>query len=222
MSRIDNYPAVGNTCLLDMRWFDGFELCRLEAIRLLQEQMGVIPRSLDLLTIARFHCQQESRYQLRASRDLSPQVVDCSSFICYLYGLVGVCLPRASIDQSDMGMRVDYGDLVVGDLVFSTGPQNYYKSDPTHGIGHVGLATGTGTVIHASASTPAIQEVPLEDFFREGRAERGAVRILPPSEHCLTVITPEKLDIRWSKTLLRFFQQRLPIIRRKRMTPVSS
>jgi peptidoglycan endopeptidase LytE len=60
-------------------------------------------------------------YFYGARPDEAPKRFDCSSFVQYLYRLVGVDLPRNSIDQAACGRRVrETKKLEVWDLLFFT------------------------------------------------------------------------------------------------------
>jgi len=67
----------------------------------------------------------------------SPSGFDCSGFVAYVYGQVGVSLPHYSGAQYSYGLPVSRGDLQPGDLVFFDG------------LGHVGIYVGGGEFIHA-------------------------------------------------------------------------
>lgn len=92
----------------------------------------------------------------------SPTAFDCSSFVSYVYSLVGYSIPRMSIDQFAYSQRVDKNDLLLGDLIFAnTGVLDKkidYKTvefmtgtEVNHGVDHVGIYIGEGKVIHATA-----------------------------------------------------------------------
>ena len=67
----------------------------------------------------------------------SPSGFDCSGFVAYVYGQLGVSLPHYTGAQWNMGVPVGRGDLQPGDLVFFDG------------LGHVGIYIGGGEFIHA-------------------------------------------------------------------------
>ena len=62
---------------------------------------------------------------------------DCSGFVQYVYGRVGIELPHYAAGQYGHGRRVSRGALRAGDLVFFSG------------LGHVGIYAGGGKFIHA-------------------------------------------------------------------------
>ena len=67
----------------------------------------------------------------------SPSGFDCSGFVMYVFGQIGVSLPHSSYAQYGYGSPVSRGDLQPGDLVFFDG------------LGHVGIYVGGGSFIHA-------------------------------------------------------------------------
>ena len=67
----------------------------------------------------------------------SPGGFDCSGFVMYVYGQMGVSLPHYTGAQWNVGVPVARGDLQPGDLVFFDG------------LGHVGIYIGGGQFIHA-------------------------------------------------------------------------
>ncbi|MGZ4107415.1 MAG: NlpC/P60 family protein [Tumebacillaceae bacterium] len=81
-------------------------------------------------------------YVFGAKVSQAPRVMDCSSFIQYVYGKNGVSLPRDSRQQSQVGTRVT--SLQPGDLMFFKYPERY--SDGR--VGHVAIYMGNGKMIH--------------------------------------------------------------------------
>ena len=67
----------------------------------------------------------------------SPSGFDCSGFVMYVYGQMGVSLPHSSYAQYGYGSAVSLSQLQPGDLVFFDG------------LGHVGIYVGGGSFIHA-------------------------------------------------------------------------
>jgi peptidoglycan DL-endopeptidase CwlO len=70
---------------------------------------------------------------------------DCSGFVRYVYGRLGITLPHSSYADFALGRRVGRGSLRPGDLVFFDG------------VGHVGLYVGAGKFIHAPHSGTRVQ-----------------------------------------------------------------
>lgn len=87
-----------------------------------------------------------------------PTGFDCSSFIQYTYRQVEITLPRSSILQATQGSEVtDHAGLLAGDLLFFEGNKGHYDHSLFGGkkvyIGHVGIYSGEGKMIHAVAGT---------------------------------------------------------------------
>ncbi len=91
----------------------------------------------------------------------APKEFDCSSFVSYVYSLVGYSIPRMAVDQFVFSERIEEVDLLPGDLVFAnTGILENkidYKSveflkgtEVPKGVDHVGIYIGEGKVIHAT------------------------------------------------------------------------
>ena len=77
--------------------------------------------------------------------------LDCSGFTSAVYADFGVSLP------DDPAAQYSYGspsEAAAGDLVFF--------DEAGYGISHVGIATGYGTVIHASTYYGAVVETPID------------------------------------------------------------
>ena len=74
-----------------------------------------------------------------------PNNFDCSGFTYYLYGSMGIELPRVARKQARRGKKVSANNLQYGDLIFfATGKRNRRK------ITHVGVYLGNGWFTHAS------------------------------------------------------------------------
>jgi cell wall-associated NlpC family hydrolase len=76
--------------------------------------------------------------------------LDCSGFTSAVYANLGVSLPDDPVAQYGYGVP---SAGAAGDLVFF--------DEAGYGISHVGIATGYGTVIHASTYYGTITETPI-------------------------------------------------------------
>src|SRR5690606_36145523 len=88
--------------------------------------------------------------------------IDCSGLIARAYAMLNVVLPRNSNDQLAVaggGESIDHAEAGAGDLLF--------MRSRSLGRSHVGLATGRGTVIHASRSRNAVLDEPADEFERD-------------------------------------------------------
>lgn len=118
-----------------------------------------------------------ARYRRGARMREAPEVVDCSSLTKWVYGQLGIWIPRRSIQQAEMGLEISIGAQRPGDLIFSSGWRNYYRHDPRRGIGHVGLVTDTDAVVHAASRRVGVVETPIDRWLDDGF--RGIRRPLP-------------------------------------------
>lgn len=183
------YYAVGNRCAFDPVTLPEYD------IEQSLKKLELACVHVDVVALARERIGR-SRYVRGISADYAPGIVDCSSFVKWLYGEKGIWLPRRAIQQRDFGERVN--TIVSGDLVFTSGYINLYHEDPDDGVGHVGLATGDGTVIHAAGQKEGIIETSLESFLGN-RECRGIRRYAPAS--LLTVKLPHEHRVEYSEDL---------------------
>jgi peptidoglycan hydrolase CwlO-like protein len=90
-----------------------------------------------------------------------PNSFDCSGFTSYVFGKLGVSLPRTTYDQINVGTSVSYSDLQPGDLVFTRGS----SSRPEH----VGIYVGGGQMIHAPRTGENVKVGPIYDYVASRR-----------------------------------------------------
>jgi cell wall-associated NlpC family hydrolase len=93
----------------------------------------------------------------------SPSGFDCSGLVQYVYGRLGVSLPRVAADQYRAGRHVSRSRLRAGDLVFFD-----------H-LGHVGIYMGGGRFIHAPHTGTVVQISSLSGWYAETYV--GATRV---------------------------------------------
>lgn len=92
-----------------------------------------------------------------------PSGFDCSGLVQYVYGEVGITLPRVAHDQYYAGPHVPRDQLRAGDLVFF------------HELGHVGIYLGGGRFIHAPHTGTVVQVTTLTGWYVDTYV--GATRI---------------------------------------------
>jgi peptidoglycan DL-endopeptidase CwlO len=88
----------------------------------------------------------------------SPSGFDCSGLVQYVYGQLGVSLPRTSEEQAQVGTPVaSLSAAQPGDLLFFAGSDGTAASP-----GHVGIYVGNGQMIDAphTGTTVQVQSVP--------------------------------------------------------------
>lgn len=86
----------------------------------------------------------------------SPAGFDCSGFVQYVFGQVGVQLPRTADVQFELGRKVIQAELKPGDLVF------FETYEP--GASHDGIYVGDGKFIAANSGT-GVAVVSLADPY---------------------------------------------------------
>lgn len=100
----------------------------------------------------------------------APGGFDCSGFVKYVYGQVGIELPRTAASQYGVGTEVTREQLIPGDLVF-------FRCGGGS-IDHVGIYSGNNQFIHSSSprSGGVIYSSMSESYY--ARSYTGARRIL--------------------------------------------
>jgi len=191
------YHAVNGRCAVHIPSLN-LPITRIEALGLLKS-LGFVITQVDMSMLAR-SCVGQSEYQLGVQAQDAPKRVDCSSLTKWLYAQRGIWIPRLSIQQRMYGVRVNCQDVRVHDLVFTTGVHNFYETDPTDTVGHVGIVTSPTTVVHAVSVRTGVRETSIHNFIKKNF--RGACRIIHDT-HVLTLLTPNHLtiessdDVRW-------------------------
>jgi cell wall-associated NlpC family hydrolase len=93
----------------------------------------------------------------------SPSGFDCSGLVYFVYGRLGVGLPRVTYSQWNAGRHVLRSQLEPGDLVFF------------YGHSHVGIYIGGGQFIHAPHTGTSVQIASLSGWYAS--EYDGAVRV---------------------------------------------
>jgi cell wall-associated NlpC family hydrolase len=89
----------------------------------------------------------------------SPQGFDCSGLVQYVYGQLGVSLPRTSQEQALVGTSIpSLADAQPGDLVFYAGSDGTSSSP-----GHVGIYLGNGEMVDAPYTGASVRIDPVGD-----------------------------------------------------------
>jgi len=98
-----------------------------------------------------------------------PSGFDCSGFVAYIYGKVGIELPRMADEQFAAGIPIAAGNLQPGDLVFFS----TYEPGPSH----VGIYIGNAMFVHASSGAGKVTITPMAKPYYQARY-LGARRII--------------------------------------------
>jgi hypothetical protein len=94
----------------------------------------------------------------------SPSGFDCSGFVMYVYGRVGIRLPHSSWMLWGVGKPVARKDLRPGDIVFFSGRS------------HVGIYIGNGRFVHSPHTGDVVKVTRLSESWY-GRTYDGARRV---------------------------------------------
>ena len=104
-------------------------------------------------------------YQLGCDPKLAPTIFDCSTLTQFVYGQVGIALPRFSYQQ--WAVCEEYREIhqaCPGDLVFCKGYYNRADQCPAIAVGHVGLVTNSRKIVHATHRRGVVEDS-LESFL---------------------------------------------------------
>lgn len=114
-------------------------------------------------------------YVYGSTQENTPNAFDCSSFVQYVFGQIGVELPRSALLQAadpngkEIKVRPDFQNLEAGDLLFMRSDRGHYHDELFNGramdIGHVVLYVGDGTIIHAQSEKGGVVEERLKEFM---------------------------------------------------------
>lgn len=166
------YRTVNDLLAVDIQALN-LPISKEKTIQILLEN-GFEIHEEDLVSLAR-KCVGVAKYRRGAKLREAPEIFDCSSFIKWLYGHKGIWLPRRSIQQREYGTKVSINEITSGDVIFVSGWIDYYFDDPSDGVGHVGIVTSDGSVIHAAGKKAGVIESHLSEFA-EVKKFRGARR----------------------------------------------
>ncbi|MFH0890592.1 MAG: NlpC/P60 family protein, partial [Candidatus Liptonbacteria bacterium] len=155
------FRAVGRFCAVDLSDLSLALPPKDELLRALK-RLGFRQLEADPVAWVRSRVG-ESEYRRGALPREAPKSVDCSSLVKWAYGKCGIYLPRYTIDQRSCGALTDFRARRAGDLIFFSGRISHYDRDSTDGVGHVGMVTEQGTMIHAANSRRGVVEDPLDE-----------------------------------------------------------
>ena len=96
----------------------------------------------------------------------SRDCADCSGFVMEVFRAAGIVLPRTAQQQFSYASLIGKDELLPGDLVFFNNGS---------GIGHVGIYSGGGEMIHASSSIGVTRSSLSEVYYSSRFAGCGRV-----------------------------------------------
>jgi cell wall-associated NlpC family hydrolase len=86
----------------------------------------------------------------------SPRGFDCSGLVWYVFRQHGVELPLTSYLQATVGQKVDFSELLPGDLLFFRSGKRF---------DHVGVYVGNGLMIHAPGRGKHVRKANLDEKY---------------------------------------------------------
>ncbi len=188
------FRAVDSICAVDFTTLN-LPISKIEALNILSN-LGINIIERDILVTAREQIGK-SIYKRGAKPSQAPDVLDCSSFTKWIYGKMGIWLPRRTIQQIDCGTAISANKMKVGDLIFIKGRRNWFRNNPQINVGHVGIATGHDTIIHAASTTLGVVESSPDNFL-DPAIFRTIKRIIPNPTETHIFQTPPELEIETS------------------------
>jgi hypothetical protein len=146
---------------------------REEAVVLVKRMHEKVLASSNNLIVSRSGTRrEESAMQLKLAKLISqemgkpyqwggagPNSYDCSGLVYYVYGKLGITMPRVSRDQAKVGTYVSKDKLIYGDLVF-------FARDGKN-VNHVGIYVGNGLFVHAPESGDVVKKTTLLSGYYE-------------------------------------------------------
>lgn len=171
------YRRVDNRCALDLARVGGDRRATIQVLKDLGCQVSLFP---SVVGFARAVVSAVPTYQRGADIKQAPTVFDCSSLTKWIFGQIGLGLAQYAIDQRDFlrdsgWISLPQERLQEGQIVFSTGRNDHYET-VEDGVGHCGIVTGEGTIIHAAGRRRGIVEDDEDHFFGRRKQFRGAFR----------------------------------------------
>jgi len=119
-------------------------------------------------------------YDREARLEDAPERFSATSYVVWCFAQVGIGLQDELLALIESGERIVGSDLDAADLVFRTGRKDVYRPPRhSHGVGHVGIYTGEGTVLHASPYAGCVHEDAIDAFLDiENGHFRGVRRVV--------------------------------------------
>ncbi len=102
------YRAVGNRCAVSLNYLR-LSISHETILGILEEQKFILVKA-DIVELAR-KCIGVSKFQYGAHSYDAPSLVDCASFTKWLYGQLGIWLPRRAIQQCKLGDKIEQKKL---------------------------------------------------------------------------------------------------------------
>lgn len=145
-------------------------------------------------------CAQVGRpYQNRAQPQEAPSRFSCSTLTKWVFGRIGIWLPRYAVDQSYVGRDVAPREADRGDLLFF--PNRFPIDDIDRSIGHVALLATKDEIIHGSSRE---QQIVRETIDTE---PVRACRVVPDLPAFLATLPAHVRDLETALDVVRWLQR---------------
>jgi cell wall-associated NlpC family hydrolase len=148
------YRNVGNRVAVDFTSLN-LSISYEEALSILNDRK-IRPISVNVIDLAK-SLVGVAMWRWGSKQWEAPYYFDCSALTKWLYGQIGLWLPRRALQQLEFckkdGKIIEPANLTPGDLVFSSSHfKNGVRTNSDEGIGHVFIATGDNRAISATNS----------------------------------------------------------------------
>ncbi|GEM_PF-4118304 len=122
-------------------------------------------------------------YDKDARVEDAPERFSATSLVVWCFLIVGIELKDDLLALYAAGERIMGSEIFGADLLFRTGRRDVAPPGTArHGVGHVGICTGEGTVVHASPFVGCVHEDTLDAFLdAENGKYRGVRRLVARS-----------------------------------------
>lgn len=197
------FRNVGNRIAVDFAALE-VDVSEREALSILAER-GIRPIDVELLTLVE-NLAGRARWRWGSKQWEAPHYFDCSALIKWLYGQLGIWLPRRVLQQHDYclrnGMIISLPEAIPGDLLFlSSHYRNGRRTDDDDGLGHICLVVDDQFAISATNSElgTGIVKHPI-DFLASTRKVRAVGRVCR-LDSITTLLTPPGLEIESSEDI---------------------
>lgn len=201
------YRAVENRCAVDFSTLN-LSISEEKSLAIL-ENIGFKKTDVDIISLAR-ECVGKATYRRGAGIKDAPAVFNCASFPKWVYSLIGIWLPKFTIQQREMGESVSIDTIKAGDLLFFKGNKYNFIDNEFDDVGHVAIATGEGSIIHCIYRKigKGVFEHSVSSFVNNENF-RGARRIIPDFRKIITLTMPSDAEVETSDDIKWIILQNL-------------
>lgn len=174
-----------------------------EALAILREKGMHVVKDADIIAIAK-GLVGKAEWKLPSGTWEAPHYFDCASLTRWLYGQLGIWIPRRPIQQYEFCSKfykiVPLENAAPADLLFVSSPYSNGRPVKTQEtIGHVCIVSGEGRAICATNSEfgTGVVEIAFEKLFRSRTL--GAVgRVVEDMSRIHTFLAPPNREIEGS------------------------